>query len=131
MDDDAVDAYLGNVVASDIDLGLLDAATENAQERLLGHPCRAQRSHSARACAQRVGPVGLEKSQPAKVEPLRQLLDGPQLAHLLHTTERHLRRLVAERRIPFVRVGRFIRFDTAAIGRWLEYRATTEGDFAS
>lgn len=58
-------------------------------------------------------------------ERLPQLLDAPSLASLLNTTERHLRRLVAERRIPFVRVGRFIRFDPAAVGRWLEDRTTT------
>ncbi|MDP9389655.1 MAG: helix-turn-helix domain-containing protein [Actinomycetota bacterium] len=39
--------------------------------------------------------------------------------------------MVAERRIPFVRVGRFIRFDPSAIGRWLEEQATGAGDFAS
>jgi excisionase family DNA binding protein len=63
-------------------------------------------------------------------EQLPQLLDGPTLARLLGTTERHVRRLVAERRIPFVRVGRFIRFEPNAIARWLEDRVTAIGDFA-
>ncbi|MGA3219145.1 MAG: hypothetical protein ABSE77_08750 [Acidimicrobiales bacterium] len=35
-------------------------------------------------------------------------------------THRHVRRLVAERRVPFLRVGRFIRFDPAEIAQWLD-----------
>jgi excisionase family DNA binding protein len=35
-----------------------------------------------------------------------------QLAERLGVTRRHVRWLVDERRVPFVRVGRFIRFDT-------------------
>jgi excisionase family DNA binding protein len=34
-----------------------------------------------------------------------------ELAERLGVTHRHVRRLVAERRVPFLRVGRFIRFD--------------------
>ena len=51
---------------------------------------------------------------------LPQLLDMSELAARLSTTERHVRRLVNERRIPFVRVGRFIRFDPALVAAWLE-----------
>ncbi len=40
-----------------------------------------------------------------------QLLTMDQLAERLGVTRRHVRRLVAERRVPFLRVGRFIRFD--------------------
>ncbi len=65
------------------------------------------------------------------VQQLPQLLDRPTLAGLLGTTERHVRRLVAERRIPFIRVGRFIRFEPGAIERWLREQATGTGDFAS
>ncbi len=72
-----------------------------------------------------------QSSTGSGVEQLPQLLDGPTLARLLGTTERHVRRLVAERRIPFVRVGRFIRFEPNAIARWLEDRVTAVGDFAS
>jgi len=72
-----------------------------------------------------------QSSTGSGVEHLPQLLDGPTLARLLGTTERHVRRLVAERRIPFVRVGRFIRFEPNAIARWLEDRVTVVGDFAS
>ncbi|MGO9912444.1 MAG: helix-turn-helix domain-containing protein [Acidimicrobiales bacterium] len=47
------------------------------------------------------------------------LLDAASLAERLGITERHVRRLVAERRIPFVKVGRFVRFDPAAVSAWL------------
>jgi excisionase family DNA binding protein len=51
--------------------------------------------------------------------PLPELLDPPALAARLSITERHVRRLVAERRIPFVKVGRFVRFDPSAVAEWL------------
>jgi excisionase family DNA binding protein len=47
------------------------------------------------------------------------LLDQAELAAHLGITERHVRRLVAERRIPFVKVGRFVRFDPDSVRRWL------------
>lgn len=49
-----------------------------------------------------------------------QLLTMDELAERLGVTRRHVRRLVAERRVPFVRVGRFIRFDPAAVTAWLD-----------
>jgi excisionase family DNA binding protein len=50
---------------------------------------------------------------------LPSLLDARGLADRLGITERHVRRLVAERRIPFVKVGRFVRFDPVAVASWL------------
>jgi excisionase family DNA binding protein len=43
-----------------------------------------------------------------------------ELAERLGVTHRHVRRLVAERRVPFLKVGRFIRFDPAAVAAWLD-----------
>jgi excisionase family DNA binding protein len=54
-----------------------------------------------------------------------ELLDQHHLAERLQITERHVRRLVAERRIPFVKVGRFVRFDPVAVAAWLD-RWTTD-----
>ena len=48
------------------------------------------------------------------------LLDANAVAEALGTTRRHVQRLVAERRIPFVKVGRFVRFDPAALDVWLD-----------
>jgi excisionase family DNA binding protein len=54
------------------------------------------------------------------------LLDYQQLAEWLNDSVRHLRRLVDEGRIPYVKVGHFVRFDRLAIDRWLE--ANRRGD---
>lgn len=48
------------------------------------------------------------------------LLDIPTVADQLNTSVRHIRRLVAEHRIPVVRVGRLIRFDPVDISEWLD-----------
>jgi excisionase family DNA binding protein len=50
------------------------------------------------------------------------LLDIHAVATALGITPRHVQRLVAERRIPFLKVGRFVRFDPAALHEWLEKR---------
>jgi excisionase family DNA binding protein len=51
---------------------------------------------------------------------LPQLLTMEQLAERLGVTRRHVRRLVTERRVPFLRVGKFIRFEPAEIAAWLD-----------
>jgi excisionase family DNA binding protein len=38
----------------------------------------------------------------------------------LGTSVRHVRRLVAERRIPIVKVGRFVRFEDHEIEHWVD-----------
>jgi excisionase family DNA binding protein len=48
-----------------------------------------------------------------------QLLDVPALAELLATTPRHVRRLVAEHRIPYLKCGHFVRFDPDDVVAWL------------
>jgi excisionase family DNA binding protein len=51
------------------------------------------------------------------------LLDITALAEHLGVQPRHIRRLVAERRIPFIKWGHLIRFDPAEIRDWIdEYR---------
>ena len=37
-------------------------------------------------------------------------------------TVRFVRRLVAERRIPYVKVGKFVRFDPAELEAWIDER---------
>jgi excisionase family DNA binding protein len=46
---------------------------------------------------------------------VEQLLTVAQVAELLGTTERFPRRLIAERRIRFVRVGRHVRIPESAV----------------
>jgi excisionase family DNA binding protein len=48
------------------------------------------------------------------------LLDVDAVAVALGVTPRHIRRLIAERRIPFFKVGKFIRFDPGALDLWLD-----------
>ena len=56
-------------------------------------------------------------SNPDKPTPL---VDIVTIATLLGTSERHIRRLVAERRIPYVKVGHLLRFDPVEVRAWLE-----------
>ena len=56
----------------------------------------------------------------ATTDTLPTLLDIEQLAEHLGTSHRHIRRLIAEKRIPYVKVGRLIRFDPAEIAAWLD-----------
>ena len=51
---------------------------------------------------------------------LPELVRLEDVAQALGITERHVRRLVDERRIPFVKVGAFIRFEPAQVARWVE-----------
>lgn len=51
---------------------------------------------------------------------LPRLLTIDQLAQLLNVNALHVRRLVAERRVPFVKWRRFIRFDPTEIAAWLD-----------
>lgn len=52
------------------------------------------------------------------------LLDVQGAAAYLGTTERHIRRLVEERRVPFAKLGpgrsARLRFDTAKLDAWLD-----------
>jgi excisionase family DNA binding protein len=51
-----------------------------------------------------------------------QLLTIDQLAQRLGITVRHVRRLVADKRVPYYKVGRLVRFDPAEITDWLATR---------
>jgi excisionase family DNA binding protein len=44
----------------------------------------------------------------------------PEVARYLGDSERHIRRLVAERRIPFLKLGHFVRFDRDDIDEWIK-----------
>jgi excisionase family DNA binding protein len=48
------------------------------------------------------------------------LLDIHAVAQTLGVTPRHVQCLVAERRIPLLKIGRFVRFDPAALNLWLD-----------
>ncbi|MGD0081974.1 MAG: helix-turn-helix domain-containing protein [Acidimicrobiales bacterium] len=53
-------------------------------------------------------------------KPLPHLLTIEELADHLGVTVRHIRRLIAEQRVPYVKWRRFIRFDPDEIACWLD-----------
>jgi excisionase family DNA binding protein len=56
----------------------------------------------------------------ANPDPLPQLLSIDQLADRLGVSIRHIRRLIAERRVPYLKVGWLVRFDPSEIASWLD-----------
>lgn len=56
-----------------------------------------------------------------------ELIDINAVAERLGVTVRHVRRLVAEQRIPFIKWGRPLRFDPAEIERWIDSARHTPG----
>ena len=50
----------------------------------------------------------------------RALIDLPAVAERLGVNQRHIRRLVAERRIPFLKWGHLLRFDPDEIEAWID-----------
>jgi excisionase family DNA binding protein len=64
-------------------------------------------------------PYPKERSMP-RMESLPHLLTIEQLADHLGVTVRHVRRQIAEQRVPYIKVGRLVRFDPAEITRWID-----------
>lgn len=69
-----------------------------------------------------------ERCLPLAGAGLPTLVDIPTLADFLGVNVRHVRRFVAERRIPYFKVGNFIRFDPNEIVGWLELRHRRPAD---
>jgi excisionase family DNA binding protein len=67
----------------------------------------------------------IRKPGPSASPTHRRLVDIDVLAEWLATSPRHIRRLVAERRVPFVKVGHFVRFDPDDITLWIEEQKVT------
>ena len=74
-------------------------------------PCMANSRATVRA-----RPAGRQADGPS----LPQLLDIDGVAELLGVNVRHVRRLVAERRIPFVKWGHLLRFDPNDLAVWID-----------
>jgi excisionase family DNA binding protein len=47
------------------------------------------------------------------------LIDIAELARWLATSPRHVRRLVDEQRVPYLKIGHYVRFDPAEISDWI------------
>jgi excisionase family DNA binding protein len=65
---------------------------------------------------------------PARTDPDHTWLTLVQLAELLAITERHIRRLVAEQRIPYTKVGGRLRFNLARVQGWLDANSHGPGE---
>jgi excisionase family DNA binding protein len=63
-------------------------------------------------------PIGQQRG-PQVIHDNRHLIDVPTLAERLGITQRFVRRLVAKDRVPFPKIGKFVRFDPARIDQWL------------
>lgn len=61
-------------------------------------------------------------ASPTTTERTLQLLDITELAGQLSVSPRFVRRLVTERRIPYRKVGKFVRFDAAEVAAWVADR---------
>jgi excisionase family DNA binding protein len=59
----------------------------------------------------------------SKEQPRRPLITIDEAASILGTSERHMRRLIAERRISYVKVGHLVRFHPVEIESWIEAHA--------
>lgn len=55
-----------------------------------------------------------------------ELVDIARAAELLAVSERYVRRMVAERRIPIVKLGRKVRIDVADLQRYVEENRRTQ-----
>lgn len=62
--------------------------------------------------------------------PLPHLLTITELADHLSVNARHVRRLVQERRIPYVKWGHLVRFDPDDIAEWLDRQRRAGGGAA-
>ncbi len=66
-------------------------------------------------------------AQPA---PTRQLVDIPGAALYLGCTVRFVRRLIAERRVTHIKLGKLVRFDLADLDTYISTGVVPAGDVA-
>lgn len=60
--------------------------------------------------------------------PARQLVDINGAARILGVPVRHVRRLVAERRVPYIKWGSRLHFDPLELEQWIDRHRVTERD---
>jgi excisionase family DNA binding protein len=75
----------------------------------------------------------LAASHPAKERSAGrpELIDIEALAVWLGVEVVFVRRLVAERRIPFLKIGKYVRFDPDEVRKWIDERRVSSRDRAS
>ena len=88
--------------------------------RKLQHAAKFQRREEPTGGTRRSWRRDVPKPSSDTTRPRTALIDLPAVAERLGVNERHVRRLVAERRIPFLKWGHLLRFDPDEIDEWLE-----------
>lgn len=91
---------------------------------------RRASGQTVRRQATRGSTASVTRAADSSPPPAPALIDIETLAGRLGDSVRHLRRLVADRRIPFLKIGHLIRFDPVEINEWLEQqrvRPVTKG----
>jgi len=78
---------------------------------MTGFPTRLNATHADQ------GKRGTERTPSVA---LPSLIGIEAVAECLGVSVRHIRRLIAERRIPFVKIGHFVRFDPQAVLGWVD-----------
>jgi excisionase family DNA binding protein len=68
------------------------------------------------------------EASPTNSSHIPRLVDITTIAAHLNVSVRHVRRLVAERRIPYVKWGNLLRFDPVAVGDWLRRKVVPPAD---
>ncbi len=81
----------------------------------IGSQVDMNNSHPRMTIRHQRGPTGATAPSEARV-----LIDVPTLAEQLGVTQRFVRRLTAEDRVPFLKIGKFIRFDPLEIDDWVD-----------
>jgi excisionase family DNA binding protein len=59
------------------------------------------------------------------------LIDVEELAEWLGVEVVFVRRLVAERRIPFLKIGKFVRFDPSEMSVWIDHQRVSPSNHSS
>ena len=60
------------------------------------------------------------RAEAMRTERATNMISIRELAAELGVTDRYVRRVIAERRIPYVKVGHLVRFERCEIDRWVE-----------
>ena len=63
----------------------------------------------------------------SEIQRTGQLLNYSDLADYLKMSEHTLRRFVMERKIPFTKIGKCVRFSPGAISEWIKTKSVNEG----
>ena len=77
---------------------------------------------ATRSLSGEVASAPSRRSNPVRRKPAPRapLLDAEGLAEWLGVEVVFVRRLVAERRVPFVKLGKFVRFDPDEVAAWID-----------